>query len=282
MVHAPTSEIANAPAYLNAASAEAKTFAHDGFIQRDFGFDPGLLNHAATATRAIATTGKRRAQDLWRRDEAVYQLACDANVIRFLSELYGRRAFPFQTLNFVQGSEQKAHADTIHFSSTPVGFMCGVWIALEDVDEENGPLFYHRGSQKLPVYSLADIGGDDYVADYEPFVARALEAGGYEKKTAPMKKGDAFIWSSNLFHGGSPILDPQRTRLSLVTHYYFDSCCYTTPLREKNGKAHIREIYDISRGAFVKQQVNGARVRPPLLVSLAARYRNLTKQSPVS
>ena len=270
------------PAYLTATSPEAAAFAQDGFILHNFDFGDALIDQAAEATGAIAATGKRRAQDLWRRNDAVRALACDDNVIEFLSALYGRRAFPFQTLNFVHGSEQQAHSDTIHFSSTPAGFMCGVWIALEDVDEENGPLFYFRGSQNLPVYSLADIGGDDYVKHYEPFVADALEAGGYEKKPVPMKKGDAFIWSSNLFHGGTPIIDKARTRLSLVTHYYFDDCCYSTPLREKNGKAHIREVYDISRGTFVTQRMNGGRIRPPLLVSLAARYRNLTKQSPVS
>ena len=270
------------PAYLKASSPEASAFAQDGFLVRNFNFEATLIDQAAEATRAIAATGKRRAQDLWRRDDAVRALACSEKVIEFLSALYGRRAFPFQTLNFVKGSEQRAHSDTIHFSSTPVGFMCGVWIALEDVDEENGPLFYYRGSQTLPVYSLSDFGGGDYVSNYEPFVARALESGGYEKKTAHMKKGQAFIWSSNLFHGGSPILDKSRTRLSLVTHYYFEDCCYTTPLRERDGNQHIREVYDISRGGFVRQSLNGKTVRPPLMVSLAARYRNFTRQSPVS
>ena len=32
----------------------------------------------------------------------------------------------------------------------PEGFMCGVWVALEDMDMENGPLVYYPGSHKLP------------------------------------------------------------------------------------------------------------------------------------
>ena len=148
------------PAYLNASSPEASAFAQDGFLVRDFNFDAALIDQAAEATRAIAATGKRRAQDLWRRDEAVRALACDEKVIAFLSTLYGRRAFPFQTLNFVKGSEQRAHSDTIHFSATPAGFMCGVWIALENVDKENGPLFIiaaARPCRCIPSGTLAAI-----------------------------------------------------------------------------------------------------------------------------
>jgi ectoine hydroxylase-related dioxygenase (phytanoyl-CoA dioxygenase family) len=36
--------------------------------------------------------------------------------------------------------------------------MCGVWIALEDVDERNGPLVYLPGSHKLPELYLTNFG----------------------------------------------------------------------------------------------------------------------------
>ena len=32
----------------------------------------------------------------------------------------------------------------------PEGFMCGVWVALEDMDMDNGPLVYYPGSHQLP------------------------------------------------------------------------------------------------------------------------------------
>ena len=36
------------------------------------------------------------------------------------------------------------------FSQTRPGCMCGVWVALEDMDMDNGPLVYYPGSHKLP------------------------------------------------------------------------------------------------------------------------------------
>ena len=47
-----------------------------------------------------------------------------------------------------------------------------------------------------------------------------------EERIIRMKKGTALIWSANLLHGGGIITDHNRTRLSQVTHYNFDSCEY--------------------------------------------------------
>lgn len=267
---------------LGGPDAVSQRYAAEGCLSSPFAFDEKLIDAAAEDTRRVIASGKRRAQDLWRRSPAIKALACDAGVLSFLSKLYGRRAFPFQTLSFVKGSEQKPHADTFHFSSTPERMMCGVWIALEKADEENGPLVYYPGSHRLPVYAPADVGGGDYATNYEPFVAAELSKGRFGRKEALMKKGEAFLWSANLFHGGAPIRDCSRTRLSLVTHYFFDDCTYVTPMREKDGKAHTREVYDIAAGRFVRQKRNGAVVRPSPIVALAARYRNLTRQAPVS
>ncbi len=265
------------PAYLDGnPTPDAALFRDSGFLKKDFSFDPLLINRAAAETRALGANGDHRIQDQWRRSTDVKALICAPALIEFLTALYGRRAFPFQTLNFVHGSQQKAHADTLHFSSDPAHFMCGVWIALEDVDEENGPLFYYPGSHRLPLFTMADTGGEDYVTDYEPFLQRQLDEHGFVARTVPIKKGEAVIWAANLAHGGAPIIDRARSRLSLVAHYYFEDCAYLTPWREKGERAHIRAIYDISEERFADQRrQDGTRLRPPLLVSLAARYRNL-------
>ena len=72
--------------------------------------------------------------------------------------LYGREPIPFQTLNFLPGTEQSLHSDAMHFSSLPARFMCGVWVALEDATLENGPLRYVPGSRRFSEVQLDGLG----------------------------------------------------------------------------------------------------------------------------
>src|SRR5262249_31126765 len=92
-----------------------------------------------------------RVQDAWSFDKDVYSIAVNAKIIDILSKIYGRKAWPFQSLNFPVGSQQHYHSDSVHFSSIPERFMCGVWVALEDVNEDAGPLEYYPGSHKWPL-----------------------------------------------------------------------------------------------------------------------------------
>src|SRR5262249_57133093 len=42
---------------------------------------------------------------------------------------------------------------------------------------------------------------------------------GFERRKFRPKKGDVFLWSADLAHGGSPDAEAGRTRKSIVTHY---------------------------------------------------------------
>ena len=108
-------------------------------------------------------------------------------------------------------TQQPAHSDTIHFNSRPPGFMAGVWVALEDADMDNGPLFYYPGSQKLPEVTMQDVGVEaDYsqYPHYEDYIRKLVAEHGLEPEYALIKKGQALIWSANLLHGGTPANDP--------------------------------------------------------------------------
>jgi hypothetical protein len=74
-----------------------------------------------------------RVGDAWRFNPDVRAIAANTRVIEILSAVYGRKAWPFQTLNFPVGTQQHYHSDSVHFSSIPERFMCGVWVALEDI-----------------------------------------------------------------------------------------------------------------------------------------------------
>jgi len=225
----------------------AADYRENGYLIRDFGFSEQDLEEAAAYTKAITTI---RVQDAWLVNGAIKRLAVNERVLAFLSELYQKEAFAFQTLNFPRGSQQGVHSDTYHFNSIPVGFMCGVWIALEDIHPDSGPLQYYPGSHRLPVFANKDLPGNDMNA-YVQHVEAAVGGTGIARETAKITRGQAFIWAANLFHGGSPIADPARTRLSQVTHYYFKGCSYFTPLATAPGKTFWREPYDIGAGRFV-------------------------------
>jgi ectoine hydroxylase-related dioxygenase (phytanoyl-CoA dioxygenase family) len=179
---------------------------------------------------------ERRIQDFWMYSEAAKQLASSQPILEVLEMLYGRAAIPFQTLHFCVGSQQRAHSDAIHFSSLPARFMCGVWVALEDVTLENGPLFYYPGSHKMPEYNFSHIKNDagrssyaDYL-QYEDFIQELINVNEYKQEILIAKKGDALLWSSNILHGGMPVLKDGSSRWSQVTHYFFEDCYYYTPM----------------------------------------------------
>jgi ectoine hydroxylase-related dioxygenase (phytanoyl-CoA dioxygenase family) len=220
--------------------------------------------------------GSGRVVDAWKFDASVRQIALAPAVLAALSDLYGRRPQPFQTLNFRIGTEQKIHADTVHFNSEPSGFMCGVWLALEDIDEDNGALLYYPTSHKLPEFNLTHVFADakfaarrpapldrpyslsaikrrfrgltpkydmekDYLL-YEEFIeAKLASMPNLRPALGTIKKGQALIWAANLLHGGSRQKDASRTRHSQVTHYFFEGCKYHRPLHNSDGKVRYDE-----------------------------------------
>jgi len=216
------------------------------------------------------THGERRIQDAWRFDEDVRAIAANQVVIDLLSKLYGRKAFPFQTLNFPVGTQQEAHSDSVHFSSLPERFMCGVWLAMEDVGPDAGPLFYHPGSHRWPIMTNALIGrrgyGSGLASAQDPYgpAWRALcDQYGVPEEAFFARKGQALIWCANLLHGGSRQNDPTLTRWSQVTHYYFDDCIYYTPAfsDEVLGRLDMRNLVSISDGERRPNQYLGEEVR---------------------
>jgi ectoine hydroxylase-related dioxygenase (phytanoyl-CoA dioxygenase family) len=152
-----------------------------------------------------------------------------------LESWMGDKVQLFQSINFLWGSEQATHSDSIHMTTFPLGKLFGVWVALEDVDLDNGPLHYYPGSHHLPYYLNKDyynegtfftLGNKGYAA-YEKMIAEKIESHQLQKQIFTAKAGDVLIWHANLFHGGEPHQNKNKTRKSVVFHYYAENCiCY--------------------------------------------------------
>lgn len=257
-------ELSIVPSELRAEEIESikKNFSEDGYAVIDFGFPEELLSEASLMFTKEFLASKDchngfRAHNAWRRDklrdlvrflrgdrripiprkahDAAKGIALFPAVLRLLKEIYGFNPLLFQTLSFPVGTEQSAHSDTVHFNCWPNdGRMCGVWVALEDVDEENGPLVYYPGSHRLPELTPLSFGlppGRKHYAAYEAKLASYIRTLGLKPAFGLIKKGQAILWAGNLLHGGSKVRDRSRTRFSQVSHYFFEgSEFYWAPL----------------------------------------------------
>jgi hypothetical protein len=198
----------------------------------------------------------QRILNAWKTSDAVRELALLDPLLNAAEELFGRSVKPFQTLNFPVGTEQAPHADSFHFQSDPPGYMCGIWVALEDMDMENGPLVYFPGSHRLPMPTwdiIEEATGrvverkdfDDHQkyiearnSQYEEYCRWLREAHGLKPSFGTIRKGQALLWAPNLLHGGSPQRDRARTRHSQVTHYFFEGCRVYTPMHVEGGHVY--------------------------------------------
>jgi hypothetical protein len=245
-----------------------ESFERDGYLI----FDPKLASRTLDGAVADVELGPRRrwppftratpahdagrVTDGWTMSQSIKKIALAPATLDLLRTLYGREPRPFQTLNFRVGTQQRPHADSVHFNSEPRGFMCGVWVALEDVDMDCGPLVYYPGSQKLPPVTPSDVGieiepgqeavpHEEYEARYEPYIEQLMEREGLEPKYATVRKGQALVWAADLVHGGSPVRVPGRTRRSQVTHYFFEGTRLWTPLLSSEEHVAWREAPQI-------------------------------------
>jgi len=229
-------------------------------------FDPEIPDFGKIADGVITSLAPRYAADgrvtnAWEYDRCVKAMALSPKIISLLRTLYRREPLPYQTLNFNKGTEQRTHSDIMHFHSIPARYMCGVWIALEAIDEDNGPLHYYEGSHRLPILLPEDLGLDPdrsiherYVA-YEDYLEAAVRNSGLPRKEITVPRGSAVLWAANLHHGGSPIRDRSRSRHTQVTHYFFEGCQYYAPIQSSpfRGSVQFLHFKDIRTGKKVGQ-----------------------------
>lgn len=213
---------------------ERASFARDGFLIFDPGLEDTLLDDVLAFHRDVWSTSPQqrpavidpgRTQDAWQDCEAIRELATHPHILDALRELYDKKPLPFQTLNFPKGTQQAVHSDSIHFNCEPFGLMCGVWVAIEDIGPEQGPLVYYPGSHKDDFIDFDQVGvpaDPKNYRHYEAHIGKVIAERGYQDQLGIIPRGHAIIWSANLLHGGSAQSDRERSRHSQVTHYYLE------------------------------------------------------------
>tara|TARA_B110000027_G_scaffold107968_1_gene115006 strand:- start:100 stop:948 length:849 start_codon:yes stop_codon:yes gene_type:complete len=173
-----------------------------------------------------------RVVEAWKYSKKISQLANNSLILRVLNFLYDAKPLPFSTINFIGGTEQPFHSDYIHFGSMPERYLVGAWVALEATHKKNGPLAVIPKSHKLPLinYQLLKQKTPTTIKEleksyriYEEYIENLIKFKKLKQKKLYLKKGQAILWSANLIHGGTKMIEKKSTRKSQVTHYHFDN-----------------------------------------------------------
>jgi ectoine hydroxylase-related dioxygenase (phytanoyl-CoA dioxygenase family) len=168
-------------------------------------------------------TERFKFNDLYLMSDCVRSMALDAPLAELLGVLLGEPAVLCNSLNFRKGSTDHVHIDSLFMTPRTPGSLIATWTALEDVHADAGPLTYFPGSHLIPLHHFSDGSRHAIRAEmpaWLDYIAAQLKTRGIEEKVFLARKGDVFIWHSDLVHSGSAIRDFRRTRTSFVCHYF--------------------------------------------------------------
>lgn len=212
---------------------EIETLSRDGYVVLNEMIPSDICDAFVAEVKAEVAAGRINYQ--WGSSERIHhthklptgsKIWKNPAVTGLLREWFKDDPVACQTLFYFFGSQQSAHQDTIHLTSFPAGYMCGVWVALEDVTEDSGELFVYKGSHKLPRIYSSQLGLPKVRTDYSHYkkfddeISRMITENSFEKVVYRPKKGQILVWHENLLHGGSPRGSSNKTRVSVVSHYF--------------------------------------------------------------
>jgi ectoine hydroxylase-related dioxygenase (phytanoyl-CoA dioxygenase family) len=169
-----------------------------------------------------------RIHELWSECQFAKNIFLNKRLVEIASLIFGRQAYPRSTINFLYGSRQELHQDMSVFHVFPGNYLIGVWIALEDIHADSGPLLFSPGSHRHERYLKFDNHPQTNLrtcalSEYQEYYKYTNKiADKYGIKPFLAKKGDIFMWHGMLVHGGSPVKNINLTRRSMVIHFLTD------------------------------------------------------------
>lgn len=219
-----------------------RTWPEEGYLAARGFFDSETVDAVNADVGRLTRSGairqhlrSLRFMNIHEQSAAAARIARDPRLLELLELILGQRAQLFQTIGFIRGSQQDAHSDAFHMMTEPPGFLIGAWVALEDIDDGSGPVFYLPGSHRLPYVMSEDLNLPQTVrllvpekgGAYVDRMREIAEATGTRPQRFTAKAGDLLLWHHNLLHGGSAIERDGSTRRSLVGHYFAEGVlCY--------------------------------------------------------
>lgn len=140
----------------------------------------------------------------------------DARLKPILTTLLEEEPVGVQTMFYFKPAGargQELHQDNFYLRVKP-GTCLAAWLAVDDVDAENGGMKVVPGShfEEIACPQKADP-AVSFTTDYVPVPV------GMEAIHADMKAGDVLFFNGSVIHGSTPNTSKTRFRRSLIAHY---------------------------------------------------------------
>jgi phytanoyl-CoA hydroxylase len=161
--------------------------------------------------------------DLYLVSPTIRKILLAPKLVGLLRPLLGEEPVLCNSLNLEKSSEQDNHVDGIYMTPLTAGKLVAIWIALEDIHLDAGPLRVWPGSHQVPPYTFSDGSRHSIDAEMRQWGAAMqveLDRRRLHPVAVPASAGDLIVWHSDLLHGAEPIRDANATRRSMVGHYF--------------------------------------------------------------
>ncbi|MFM0662213.1 phytanoyl-CoA dioxygenase family protein [Paraburkholderia sediminicola] len=162
--------------------------------------------------------------------ELVNLFATHTLVLEIIDHFLGEGVM-FSSSYTVRSSAHVAERDAPKFRTEPEHLHMGLWFALEDMDDQNGPLTLVSKAHALPELDREKILRSVYQPGneidphspelwdaYQAELRKQCEQAGFAEEAILARKGDVIVWHPDMLHGEACASDPLRTRHALVMH----------------------------------------------------------------
>lgn len=197
---------------------------------------PGVEPPPSNATQEDLVKRFTRVHMLHRVDEVSEQFFLHPRVLDVLEALIGPDVLALQTMLFYNPpgkGGQGWHQDAYYITTYP-DTLIGAWLALDDVDEENGCLWFAVGSHCEPIYpgeysekafvhsdgAIANLTKVENISDLDDELNTLSHvAKKYQLVPIPAQPGDVVFAHGHLLHRSHTNRSEDRWRRAFVSHY---------------------------------------------------------------
>ena len=139
-------------------------------------------------------------------------------ILDILEVLIGPDVMAMQTMLFIKAPGQPGqgyHQDSYYIKTFP-DHLCGAWIALDDVDEENGCVYMQPGSQYEPI--SGDVQQPDDTDEHQQGLTEIVDVDRSTEVPVIARPGDVVFFGGHIKHRSTKNRS-NRFRRAFVSHY---------------------------------------------------------------